>query len=99
MQSAVKGDSDFSLRIHAPQQALQDTLDALDAIVLLEEANRRMVEEEFVNRRQDSLMAMKLRVGTLVQTIMEALIQEIPNPVKAAVDNELQPALKRMGLA
>ncbi|XP_026190308.1 uncharacterized protein LOC113146611 [Cyclospora cayetanensis] len=73
LNAALTGSPDFQIRIHAPVEDTKDTLASLDSLLKLEEAERRMDEEDYAAEKQRMLNLHKNRIRDLVFAAFEPL--------------------------
>ncbi|CRH00835.1 secreted ookinete protein, putative [Plasmodium relictum] len=96
LKKMIEGDEDFKINIHAPVEDTQETLEALDSLMRVEEIHRKAEEEEFMNDKQRLLKVHKKRIQDIVDSAFEPLHAFLPNPLQYLVIKDVHSYLKNV---
>ncbi|KNC35959.1 hypothetical protein PFLG_01126 [Plasmodium falciparum RAJ116] len=92
----LEGDEDFKINIHAPVEDTQEVLEALDSLMRVEEMNRKVDEEEFMNDKQKLLKVHKKRIQDIVTLAFEPLQALLPNPLQYLIIKDVNAYMKSL---
>lgn len=73
VMSGIQDSADFAIKIHPPVEKLEDTLKSLDGIMMVEDAERRASDEDFVDAEQRLLSIHKGKIREIVAAAMEPI--------------------------
>lgn len=95
LKKLIEDDNDFRINIHAPIEDTQEVLESLDALMRIEEIQRKADEEEFVKDKQRLLKVHKKRIEDIVFAAFEPLHAYLPNPLQHLVLKEINAYMKK----
>ncbi|KAK1933287.1 hypothetical protein X943_003017 [Babesia divergens] len=90
VMSGIQDSADFAIKIHPPVENLDDTLKSLDGIMMMEDAERRAANEDFVDAEQRLLAVHKGKIREIVAAAMEpihALFTQLRIDLDAVMQN------------
>ncbi|SOS77564.1 secreted ookinete protein, putative [Plasmodium sp. gorilla clade G1] len=96
LKKMLEGDEDFKINIHAPVEDTQEVLEALDSLMRVEEMNRKVDEEEFMNDKQKLLKVHKKRIQDIVTLAFEPLQALLPNPLQYLIIKDVNAYMKSL---
>ncbi|GAW81729.1 hypothetical protein, conserved [Plasmodium gonderi] len=94
LKKMMERDEDFKINIHAPVEDTQEVLESLDSLMRVEEIQRKVDEEEFMNDKQRMLKVHKKRIQDIVATAFEPLHTFLPNPLQYLIMKDVHSYLK-----
>ncbi|GIX61068.1 secreted ookinete protein, putative [Babesia caballi] len=62
VMSGIQDTADFAIKIHPPVEDAEETLKSLDGIMMMEDAERRALNEDFVDAEQRLLALHKAKI-------------------------------------
>ncbi|CDR97364.1 hypothetical protein, conserved [Babesia bigemina] len=91
VMSGIQDSADFAVKIHPPVEDLDETLKSLDGIMMMEDAERRASNEDFVDAEQRLLAVHKAKIREIVAAAMEPIHAMFPVKFQEVMedDNEL----------
>ncbi|EDO08466.1 hypothetical protein BBOV_III009090 [Babesia bovis T2Bo] len=86
VMSGIQDTADFAIKIHPPEQDVDETLRSLDGIMMMEDAERRASNEDFVDAEQRLLSLHKAKIREIVAAAMEPIHAMFPMDYQALME-------------
>ncbi|CDU18992.1 hypothetical protein, variant [Plasmodium yoelii 17X] len=96
LKKNIEHDDDFKINIHAPVEDTQEVLESLDSLMRVEEIQRKVDEEEFMNTKQRLLKVHKKRIQDILASAFEPLHDFLPNPLQYLITKDVHSYLKSL---
>ncbi|GFE53499.1 secreted ookinete protein, putative [Babesia ovis] len=88
VMSGIQDSADFAIKIHPPVQDVDETLRSLDGIMMMEDAERRASNEDFVDAEQRLLALHKAKIREIVAAALEPIHAMFPVGYETLMNSE-----------
>ncbi|VEV57416.1 secreted ookinete protein, putative [Plasmodium vinckei vinckei] len=96
LKKITERDDDFKINIHAPVEDTEEVLESLDSLMRVEEIQRKVDEEEFMNTKQRLLKVHKKRIQDILSLAFEPLHDLLPNPLQYLITKDVHSYIKSL---